>query len=413
MAIEYGSLPFQEAIDYLKGKVALDSKSWTDIWEGQHAKAFVVAGATKDDVLTDIHAAILKASQKGTTLAEFRKDFDATVARTGWKYKGGRNWRTRVIYETNMRTAYQAGRYQQLQAVKARRPYWQYDHSDFVTRPRPEHEAWDGKVLDADDPWWDTHYPPNGWGCRCSVRALSKRDLARMGKSGPDKAPEIVWEEKTVGVRGPNPRTVKVPEGIDPGWGYNVGKVPPSETLLPPIISKPKPRKEQWDPNIRTGWKEAGRPERIPLSPLPKQLVSAAKTNAEAEKMLVEIFGGESHKTFRVAGMEVDINARGLAQHFQQQDLPRTRYLPLIEDVLTNPYEIWRNFETDLDTGDQRVVARFVKAYALKGGRYVMVVADASQSVMKEITFFVSRELKYINEERVGVLVPGSYQDED
>ncbi|MEZ5571185.1 MAG: phage minor head protein [Halioglobus sp.] len=189
MAIEYGGLPFKEAVDYLQGKVNLPTKSWTEIWQGEHTKAFTVAGATKDELLTDLHQSINTAIKDGMTLDQFRKEFDTIVARHNWPYKGGRNWRTRIIYETNMRTAYQAGRYQQQQAVKARRPYWQYDHSDFVTHPRPEHEAWDGLVLSADDPWWDTHYPPNDWGCHCSVRALSQRDLKRLGKEGPDIAP--------------------------------------------------------------------------------------------------------------------------------------------------------------------------------------------------------------------------------
>ena len=36
----------------------------------------------------------------------FREDFDAIVARLGWDYNGGRDWRTRVIYETNLNTSY-------------------------------------------------------------------------------------------------------------------------------------------------------------------------------------------------------------------------------------------------------------------------------------------------------------------
>lgn len=410
MPVEYGSLPFPEAIEYLRGKSAVDTATWTDIWESEHARAFTVAGATKDNVLTDLHAAITKAIEKGTTLEEFRKDFDAAVARTGWPYKGGRNWRTRVIYETNMRTAYQAGRYKQLQEIKSRRPYWQYDHSDFVTHPRPEHEAWDGLVLDADDPWWDTHYPPNGWGCRCSVRALSKRDLARLGKQTPDNAPAIVWEEKAVGVQGPNPRTVRVPEGIDPGWGYNVGKVPPTGEMPPPVVVKP--RKEVWDPSIRTGWKEAGRPEHVPLARLPRPPMTAAQSKEEAERMLVALFDGQPSRTYQTAGMDITINARRLAQHLEENDLPRTQYYPLIDDVLNNPYEVWRNFETNRSTQKERIVARFVKAYEVRKQRYVMVVVDASQSVATEITFFVSKELRYINIERMGVLVLGSDENE-
>ena len=99
---------------------------------------------------------------------------------------GGRDWRTRVIYETNLRSSYAAGRYRQMKDVAERRPYWRYRHSDVSENPREEHLGWDGLVLRHDDPWWDTHYPANGWGCKCFVETLADRDLRRLGKSGPD-----------------------------------------------------------------------------------------------------------------------------------------------------------------------------------------------------------------------------------
>lgn len=36
-------------------------------------------------------------------------------------------------------------------------------------RVRPEHEALNGKVAAIDDPIWNTIYPPNDYGCRCTV----------------------------------------------------------------------------------------------------------------------------------------------------------------------------------------------------------------------------------------------------
>ena len=152
---------------------------------------------------------------------DFRRDFDAIVARYGWDYNGGRDWRTRVIYETNLNTSYAAGRWEQLQAA----PFWMYEHSDWVENPRHQHKAWDGMVLARDDPWWQTHYPPNGWGCQCKVIGLWPRDLARMGKSGPDRAPEVTWVERVIGKYSPGgPRVVSVPSGIDPGFEYAPGR---------------------------------------------------------------------------------------------------------------------------------------------------------------------------------------------
>lgn len=410
MPVEYGSLPFPEAIEYLRGKSAVDTATWTDIWESEHARAFTVAGATKDNVLTDLHAAITKAIEQGTTLEEFRKDFDAAVARTGWPYKGGRNWRTRVIYETNMRTAYQSGRYQQLQAIKDRRPYWQYDHSDFVTHPRPEHEAWDGLVLNADDPWWDTHYPPNGWGCRCSVRALSKRDLVRQGKEGPDKAPPLEMEEQTVGVRGASPRTVQVPRGIDPGWGYNVGKQRPGQSIARTMLEQGDADGQELLRSVTTGFKAAGRPEKIPLAKPPKSLGPRLETADEMTKALTEQLGGAS-KTYRLGDLSFSVDARALAEHIAQTgDFGRSEYFPLIDDAMSNPYEAWLNFETHSRTGETLLKARLIKGYALRDGRTLLIVTQARNQYLEAITIMPTGDERYINRQRQGALI---YKDDD
>ncbi len=223
-AAQHTQLPFDEQIAFFRGKTDLNTEAWTDIWHDAHDRVFVVAGAAHDALVADLREAVDEAISDGTTLERFRAHFDAAVAQHGWSYKGGRDWRTRVIYETNLRTSYAAGRYQQMRDVVARRPYWRYRHSHASEEPREDHVRWDGLVLPHDDPWWDTHYPPNGWGCKCLVEALNDRDLERLGKSGPDQAPPVRMRTVTVGAKGPSPRTVEVPEGIDPGWAYAPGR---------------------------------------------------------------------------------------------------------------------------------------------------------------------------------------------
>ncbi len=38
---------------------------------------------------------------------------------------------------------------------------------------RDEHALLDGTKRPVNDPWWNSYYPPNGWGCRCDVQQLS------------------------------------------------------------------------------------------------------------------------------------------------------------------------------------------------------------------------------------------------
>ena len=78
-------------------------------------------------------------------------------------------------------------------------------------------------MLDAGDSFWDTYYPPNGWNCRCSVQQRSDRDMARLKLEPAPRAPETPPVRKRVNTP-EGLRIVEVPQGIDPGWAYNVGQ---------------------------------------------------------------------------------------------------------------------------------------------------------------------------------------------
>lgn len=207
-------LPFQEQESFFKNKLNIPTARWDDLWKGQHARGFMVAGAMKADLLADFRTAVDKAISDGVTLRDFRKDFDRIVAKHGWSYNGSRNWRSEVIYSTNIRTSYAAGRWAQLTDPDMLKFYGclVYRHGDSRV-PRPQHLAWDGVTLPADDPWWDSHYIPNGWGCRCMVFAATKEEWQAAKESGKGEAPPSPLDPKT-----------GEPVGIDKGWGYNVGK---------------------------------------------------------------------------------------------------------------------------------------------------------------------------------------------
>lgn len=219
--------PFEEALRFFRDKASVTTRTWTDVYAAAHSRAFMVAGAATDALVADFRAEIQKALAQGTTLAEFRRGFDDIVLRHGWDHTGSRNWRSRLIFDANLRPAYAAGRYAKLTAPDTLEafPYWQYNHSGSL-HPRKEHLSWDGQVWRANDPVWGRIYPPNGWHCGCFVTPCSHRDLLRQGKAGPDEAPELVFRAEEVGGR-----RVMVPLGVDPGWEYNVGQAWLSRTL--------------------------------------------------------------------------------------------------------------------------------------------------------------------------------------
>ena len=190
--------PFDEQVAFWKGKAAnIPTHTWKDVWQEAHDKAFMVAGVTNAELLRDIKSLMTKAIENGTPYKTFVKDFKKIAENRGWaawdNYSNKKKaWRLNTIYNTNFRTSYAAGRYQQLQAM----PFWRYRHSDFVLRPRQNHLALDGLCLPKDDPFWDTHFPPNGWGCRCYVEGelVQKGDYEEMkGIAAGAPAPAEGW----------------------------------------------------------------------------------------------------------------------------------------------------------------------------------------------------------------------------
>jgi SPP1 gp7 family putative phage head morphogenesis protein len=227
-------LPPEEAIAAFRRKGNVPSFAWQDLWQEEHASAFTVAKALRLDVLQDLRDGVDAAIVDGITFGEFKKRLKPLLVEKGWWGKAqmedplsgemrtvqlGSPRRLRIIFDTNLRTSYAAGRWQQIQEVKEARPYLRYV-AILDGRTRPQHRAWHGTILPVDSEWWTTNYPPNGWRCRCTVQQLSRRDLEREGFEVSDTPPPGGTRIYT------NPRTgisLEVPEGIDPGFAYNPG----------------------------------------------------------------------------------------------------------------------------------------------------------------------------------------------
>ena len=187
--VRFSKLPFLEALEYLKQKINLPTETYQDIWKGMHARSFVIAGAKKDQLLEDIRGEVEKALTEGTTISTFKSNFVSIIQKHGWSFKQSIGWRSKVIYNTNLRVAYSAGSWKQSKATVKSRPYLRYI-GGLSSEPRAEHLAWSGTILPANHPWWKTHYPPNGWGCKCKVVSVSKQELKR-DKLKVSKSPQV------------------------------------------------------------------------------------------------------------------------------------------------------------------------------------------------------------------------------
>lgn len=183
-----------KAIDYLKGKGYAITWDWQEMLDQAHDQAFTVAKAMRLDLLSDIREALETALQKGQTLKQFTEVLQPTLEAQGWWGKQvivdsqgvgelvqlGSPRRLQTIYQTNLQSAYMAGRKASMEETADTHPYWMYV-SILDGKTRPSHRALHGKVFRHDDPIWSSIFPPNGFNCRCRVVALTEAALKRRG----------------------------------------------------------------------------------------------------------------------------------------------------------------------------------------------------------------------------------------
>lgn len=174
-------LTMPEAIASLKKKVPVSSKSWKQ-YQGQIQEyVWVVSGITKASLLADLQAAVIRQLEQGIDVDDFRKEFDDLLTKSGWNLPGGRAYRADLVIQQNVRTAYSRGRFDQMRSpsVAKTRKYWQWQWRDSRV-PREHHKALDLSVFPANSEVFKAIMPPP-WGCKCTVFALSERDLERDG----------------------------------------------------------------------------------------------------------------------------------------------------------------------------------------------------------------------------------------
>lgn len=225
--------PPPEAVAYLEGKGFKQSFHWQDTWGEEHAHAFTVAKAMQQDVLSAIREEVEGAVKKGVPFDQFAAQLAPRLQALGWWGKKqmtdpqtgetinaqlGSPRRLQIIYWANTRAAYAAGQWERAQRTKGGLPYFIYELGP-SEHHRPHHVALAGTILPVDHEFWETHFCPNGWGCKCRQRQITRFEAQSLGGVSPD--PVVEWTEHR------NKRTgeiTRVPVGVDPGWHTNPGK---------------------------------------------------------------------------------------------------------------------------------------------------------------------------------------------
>jgi len=231
MADELFKTAPKEVVDYFDRRASRPSARWDELAPREHALAFTAARTAGFDVIDDLRAATRAAVVDRIPFEEFRRQLEPSLRAKGWWGRAetvdsrtgevgrvmlGSPGRLQLIYDANIRSAEAAGDWIRIQRVKDVLPYLEYMTS-VSERKRPLHLTWVGTTLPVDDSWWATHYPPNGWRCKCRVRSRAAPREDASTRRPPLDLRTVV--NKTTGEKR------QVPAGIDPGWEHNPGTV--------------------------------------------------------------------------------------------------------------------------------------------------------------------------------------------
>ncbi len=211
--------------------------AWEDLLQEEHARHFTISRLARLDLLQSLHAMLLKSVSGDLSRRDWQADAEKLLADAGWWGEKevldpatGKMVKTTfnpqrlgLILDVNTRQAAAVGQWERIQRSKRTHPYLRYI-TKRDERVRDLHAGWDNVTLPVDDSFWHTHYPPNGWRCRCRVVPVSQREYdAGVTPTG---APMVKQRPDVVDVRVLNRRTGEistVPAGIDPGFDFNPG----------------------------------------------------------------------------------------------------------------------------------------------------------------------------------------------
>lgn len=371
----------------------LPSFRWEDVWQEEHARGVAVAGVMKYDVL-QVFADELAATQAaGGDLRAFRQaiqprlekagywgDVEITDPRTGEiRTTRFNKARLELIFDVNTRQSYAAGRWGRIERNKARKPFVLYlTMKD--ERVRASHRSWHGVVLPVDSVFWETHYPPNGWRCRCIAIAVDEKDIARYAAAGVEIHRDMPAQQLVDFFNRSTDETLQVPAGIDPGFAYNPGKR---------RFAGASPR-EAGPGVLSLG--AVGMPATWRLPP-PRPAPAAALLPAgKAEQDYVDAFLGEfdGPEFTDVTGEQLlmtDELFRDIRGKLKVMKRGRERFVKLMAMTIKSPDEIWMASEQHMAKGAQVVRRRYIARWQIEGDdRPVLGVFELGRDGWRGVT---------------------------
>lgn len=178
-AISDVDLTFNEAIDFLRSQVPVDSATYRDMEANLKLRGFTVAAVSSDHAVNDVNRLYEAALKTGQTSAESRQNVNAYLNAAG--VSPTNPYYLELHYRNNMMTSYNAGRWTQVVDNDAVGFLVYVAVLDDGTTELCRHL--DNIVKAKTDEFWQTYYPPNHHKCRSTVSPFTQYQYDQLTDS--------------------------------------------------------------------------------------------------------------------------------------------------------------------------------------------------------------------------------------
>ncbi|MAX81738.1 MAG: hypothetical protein CL843_16370 [Crocinitomicaceae bacterium] len=239
-------------------------------------------------------------------------------------------------YNQAIAVSQNARRWNDIKANQETFPYWQYTTAG-DSHVRSSHADLDGKVFSVSDKSAGSFVPPNGYGCRCSLRKLTKAQATKIGISKASDAIAAMGDEelsrmKKGGFYGNKGEANEI-------WRLNQAYV----DQIPSNGKKPISKLTYQD----AGLESSATLRKLQKNKLPKSEDTAQSILENFDKSAQEYNGQKRVLLKDYSGRNVAVSRNVLDDHLKgkyvNDNEERQRIYSNVKSILQNPDEVWLN----------------------------------------------------------------------
>lgn len=167
--LELRPRPHTEAALMLRRKVPVLREVFDQLSPELRIRAFTISGVTATGLIQKVRDRIASIPEEHASWEDARTEITSWLK--DWMGPVAARRRAELLLRTHLFQAYQAANWRAMQEDPSAK-FMQYLATE-DDRVRDTHRALNGLILPKTDPFWDTHFPPWEWGCRCRARVVT------------------------------------------------------------------------------------------------------------------------------------------------------------------------------------------------------------------------------------------------